>query len=247
MHTLAVLAILALFPDAKSSDPKSMGWMQGAPPPADKLIRFEDTRLFPQSRWVFSNTRQFSATVATPRVRTTKPLPVSKQSLSAVRFKPIGSQTTMSWDESMAANYTDGIIVLHNGKIVEERYFGVLTPEKQHTLFSVTKSFVGTLAATLIAENKLDANALAQKYLPELAGSALGDATVRQLLDMTTGPKYTEDYTDPNAGIWDWFKQLAEMTPAQVVAAYREIFDVNVLGCLLGANAAAVVAAVTAF
>ncbi len=42
-----------------------------------------------------------------------------------------------------------------------------------------------------------------------------------------------------NAGIWDWFKRLEKMTSSQLVAAYREIFDVNVLGCLLGANAAA--------
>ena len=62
----------------------------------------------------------------------------------------------MTWTESLAANYTDGIVVLHRGCIVYERYFGALTAERPHVAFSVTKSFFGTIAATLIAEGTLD-------------------------------------------------------------------------------------------
>jgi CubicO group peptidase (beta-lactamase class C family) len=66
----------------------------------------------------------------------------------------------------------------------------------------VTKSFFGTIAASLIAEGKLDENARVGSLVPELAGSAFGDATVRQLLDMRTGLKYSENYADPKAEIW---------------------------------------------
>src|SRR5688572_15898476 len=47
----------AKYLDARASDPKVMGWMQGAPPPADKVIRFEDESFFrfPQTRWTFSH------------------------------------------------------------------------------------------------------------------------------------------------------------------------------------------------
>jgi CubicO group peptidase (beta-lactamase class C family) len=226
MNTLFWIACLAQFADAKSTDPKTMGWMQGAPPPPGKVIRLEDARVFPQSRWAFSNGRQFSLTVAVPRVRSTKPLPVATRPLNSVTFHPIGSpQKTMTWQESLEANYTDGILVMHDGKIVEERYFGVLTPEKQHILFSVTKSFAGTLGAMLIAEGRLDANALAQKYVPELAGSALGDATIRQLLDMTTGPRYTEDYTDPNAGIMDFSRAANLLTRPKDYSGPETTYD----------------------
>ncbi len=69
---------------------------------------------------------------------------------------------------------------------------------------SVTKSFFGTIAAMLVAEGKLDANALVTQYVPELKDSAFGDATVRQVLDMTTGLQYSEAYADPKAEVWNY-------------------------------------------
>ena len=59
----------------------------------------------------------------------------------------------------------------------------------------MTKSFVGTLAAMLIAEGKIDPAARASRYVPELASSAFGDATVGQVLDMTTALDFVENYT----------------------------------------------------
>ena len=108
----------------------------------------------------------------------------------------------MTWAESLAANYTDGILVLHKGYIVYERYFGVLEEDGQHGAMSVTKSFVGTLGAMLVAESVIDASKRVDEYVPELAQSAFGDATVQQVLDMTTGLRFSEDYADPNAEVW---------------------------------------------
>ena len=100
--------------------------------------------------------------------------------------------------------YTDGILVLHKGQIVYERYFGALTPERPHIGMSLTKSFVGTLAATLAHEGVIDPNALVTKYLPEMQGTAYADATLRQVMDMTIGVRYSENYADPKAEIWNY-------------------------------------------
>ena len=78
----------------------------------------------------------------------------------------------MTWAESLLANYTDGILILHRGRIVYERYFGVLDAHTPHIAFSVTKSFVATLAATLVHEGIIDEHATVPQYLPELAASA---------------------------------------------------------------------------
>jgi CubicO group peptidase (beta-lactamase class C family) len=67
---------------------------------------------------------------------------------------------------------------------------------------SLTKSLVGLLGEVLVAEGRLQANAPVRTIIPELAGSGFGEATVRQVLDMTTGLNDSEDYADPDAGVW---------------------------------------------
>ena len=194
--------------DADASDPVRLGWMVGSPPPADRVIRFADSSFFrfPATRWAFSNFRQLQPTTVVQRgSHPAVPLPrAERDDIDGVTFQPIGRSDSMTWAQSLDANYTDGIVILYRGRVVYERYFGVLGPDRQHIAYSVTKSFVATLAATLVSESRLDEHALVGSYLPELANSGFADATVRQLMDMTTGLDYTEDYTDPNSPIWEF-------------------------------------------
>ncbi len=183
-----------------------MGWMVGSPPPADRILRFEDGSYFrfPQMRWSVANFRQLMPTVNVSRGLGESSL-LERQSsneIDALTFVPLGGGEPMTWQQSLQANYTDGIIILHRGKLVYERYFGVLKPQGQHAAMSITKTFTGTLAALLVAEEKLDPERLVADYVPELAASGFGDASVRQLMDMTTGIHFSEDYADPKAEVW---------------------------------------------
>ncbi|QHD01214.1 6-aminohexanoate hydrolase [Pseudomonas sp. S04] len=193
------------YPDAAASDPIKLGWMVGSPPPPARIIRFADGSYyqFPALRWSFSNFRQLMPTLnvsrglAAPSVLAQAP----DNAIDALSFNTTDNQS-LTWSQSLAATYTDGIVVLHRGKVVYERYFGVLTPQGQHAAMSVSKSMVGILGATLVAEGKLDPAQRVDHYVPELASSAFGDATLRQVLDMTTGLEYSEDYANPDAQIW---------------------------------------------
>jgi len=204
--TMAQTAPPAL-PTAEQTDPVKLGWMVGSPPPPDKVIRFADGSFytFPKFRWSFSNTRQLGPTTNVSRgLAPAVALPRAERTdIDAVTFTPLGKTEPMTWAQSLGANFTDGIVVLHKGRVVYERYFGALKVDGQHVAHSVTKSFFGTIGATLVAEGKLDENAKVAQYVPELKDSAFGDATIRQLLDMRTGLKYSENYADPKAEIWD--------------------------------------------
>ncbi len=193
-------------PSAADSDPVKLGWMVGSPPPPDKLVRFADGSAyrFPQLRWSFSHFRQLAPTTGVWRGSgAAAPLPRAlRDDLDAVSFTPLGRSDRLTWGQAFDANYSDGVIVLHKGRVVYERYAGALKPEGQHIAMSVTKSFFGLLGAVLVAEGKLDENARVGQIVPELKDSAFGDTTVRQLLDMRTGLKYSENYADPNAEIW---------------------------------------------
>ena len=191
--------------DAKASDPQVMGWMQGFPPAADKQITFNNYLHFPHTRWAFSHIRELLPTTTVGRAGTAvSVLPQApRENIDALEFQ-LADGTKMTWAQSLDANYTDGILVLHRGKVVYERYFGALQADRPHMAFSVTKSFIGTLAAMLVEEGVLDAQASVASYVPELADSGFGNASVRQVMDMTTGIRYSETYADPSAEIWEY-------------------------------------------
>lgn len=192
--------------DARLSDPKVLGWMQGFPPPADKLIMHpqSDFFSFPKMRWTVCHMRELLPTKEVSR-GLGNVVPLKRDidpAIEDLRFRTLGQFKEMTWEESLGVNYTDGIVVLHQGEIVYEKYSGCLDEFGKHAAMSMTKSLTGLLAEILIAEGKLNAMDLVSNLIPELEGSAFGDATVRQVLDMTTGLQYSEDYADPNADIW---------------------------------------------
>jgi CubicO group peptidase (beta-lactamase class C family) len=193
--------------DAVASDPVTLGWMVGSPPPPEKIVAFANGSAysFPRIRWSFSNFRQLVPTTNVWRgTAAVSPLPYAlRADLDAVSFTSLGSDKTMTWGQAFNANYTDGVVVLHKGRIVYEKYAGVFKPESQHIAMSVTKSFFGLIGASLVADGTLDEKALVAQYVPELKDTGFGNATIRQLLDMTTGIQYSENYADPKAEIWD--------------------------------------------
>lgn len=191
--------------DARTSDPVAMGWMQGLPPAPDKRIAWEraDHMRFPTHRYAYSHMREFLPTARVARGNgPVWELPVAlRDDLDAVTFAALDDGRQLTWEQALAANFTDAILVLHKGTIVYERYLGVTRRDTTHIAFSVTKSFVGTIAEMLIAEGRLDPDALIADLVPELAGSGFADATLRQVMDMTTALDFSEIYTDPNSGI----------------------------------------------
>ncbi len=191
---------------SEESNPKIIGWMQGFPPTKDKILSAADGSAFsfPGFRYTASHMREFLPTKNVMAAQNNRYLFEENidPKIENINFLPIGQQKKMSWKESLEKNYTDGIIILHKGKIVYENYDGALDQNGTHAVMSVSKSLVGTLASKLIVEGVLDESKLGKDYLPEIANSAFGDARLREILDMTTSLQYSEDYADPKADIW---------------------------------------------
>jgi CubicO group peptidase (beta-lactamase class C family) len=191
---------------AEESDPNQLGWMTGFPPPSEKLIMQPESDYFsfPKLRWTVCHIRELMPTKQVSR-GIGDPIPLQyaiDKNIDGVSFIPLGGDKPMTWEKSLSANYTDGILIIHKGKVVYERYFGCLEETGKHAAMSMTKSVTGLLAEILVAEGQLDENAQVTSIVPELASSAFGSATVRQVMDMTTALDYSEDYADPEADIW---------------------------------------------
>ncbi|HUR89366.1 MAG TPA: serine hydrolase [Ramlibacter sp.] len=194
--------------DGRASDPRELGWMHGTPPPAGKRVTFEsDTFLdFPQIRWSLSHMRELASTANVWR-GAGAPSRLERgdrtRDIDALVFTDMNGRERR-FDDALFDTYTDGIAVLHRGRIVYERYFGALEAHVPHSCFSITKSYAATLAAAFVHEGVLDDTKPIPHYLPELRGTAWEDATLRKVMDMQTGLAYTEVYADRSSSIWEY-------------------------------------------
>ncbi|WP_178841562.1 serine hydrolase [uncultured Treponema sp.] len=194
------------YPDAEQTVPDRMGWMQGFPPAREKTLKASDNSFFefPALRYSVNHIREFYPTRAVSAGNGKKYTVKTRldPAIDNITFTPWDAQEPMTFEQSLAANYTDGIIIMHKGKIVYEKYPAGLKPDGLHAAMSVSKSFTGTVASILVAEKKLDPSKKVTDYIPELKNSGFADATVGQVMDMTTAIKYGEDYNDPNSEVW---------------------------------------------
>lgn len=156
---------------APVTDPVELGIMQGFPPLADKLVTKANSLRFPNLGWALRNTRVMMPTANVEHARVPMPLPVaSTLDPDKVQFTVDG--TSLSLSDYLRRTYTDGFIVIHDGKVVYEGYFNSYTPHQTHAWASMTKSVTGLIATQLIDEGKLNPEAKLSAYVPELAGTA---------------------------------------------------------------------------
>ncbi len=189
-------------------DSTETDWMTGHPPAPDKVIRFGDGSFYqwPQLRWSFNHMEQLVPTKVAWRG------PGASRILELGDFDfveqdvALADGTTLSWQEMLSSSDTDGLAVLHHGKLVYEHYRNEAGPHTPHLLMSCNKSLVGTITELLIEEGQLDENALVPTVLAELQDSAWGDATIRQVMDMVVAMEFDENYLDPSSDVWTFIR-----------------------------------------
>lgn len=217
------------FMNAEDSDPTRLGWMTEFPPPSEKLIMQPESDFFsfPKLRWTVCHIRELMPTKQVSRgIGPPASLAYAiDDGIDAVTFTPMGGKKSMTWKESLSANYTDGILILHKGRVVYEKYVGCLDEMGKHAAMSMTKSMTGLLAEMLVVEGRLDDKSEVSSVIPELKDSAFGSATVRQVMDMTTALDYSEDYSDPNADIWVYSKAASPLPKPKDYAGPNGYFD----------------------
>ncbi|MEU9592736.1 serine hydrolase domain-containing protein [Streptomyces sp. NPDC048219] len=118
-----------------------------------------------------------------------RPLPEQPYDLDALDL--LGSDAgTLKLPELFAAAQTDAFLVMHRGTVVYERHLHGAEAHTPHFNASAAKSYLGLVAATLAHRGLLDRTATASSYVPELAGTAFGEARVQDLLHMGTRVSY---------------------------------------------------------
>ena len=131
-----------------------------------------------------------------------------------IHVLPVGKPLTPQWKNAsttlgdyMQRYHIAGVMVLQNGRIRLQRYASNFGPGKHWTSFSVAKSVTSVLLGVALKQgyvHSLDDTLVT--YIPQLAGSAYADVTVQQLLTMTSGVRWNEDYVDPHSDVAQMYR-----------------------------------------
>ncbi|MBZ9994207.1 serine hydrolase domain-containing protein [Mesorhizobium sp. BH1-1-4] len=162
--------------------------------PSNSVVPRQEWDRAPWNRWTFQHVRDLLPTTQVWRgAGPASLLQADLREIDAIPFMAEGQAYTVG--SFLDTSYADGLLVLHGGKIVAERYLNGMTPHSQHLSQSVAKSVVGTVAGILIDRGVVDPAASLTHYLPELEATAYRGATVQHVLDMTSGVFFDESYT----------------------------------------------------
>lgn len=102
----------------------------------------------------------------------------------------------------MEQNHVKGLIVVHRDSVVLEEYRGDNDASTRWVSYSVAKSVVSLLIGAAIADGYIDGvDDLVTDYVPLLEGSGYDGVRIRDLLQMSSGVDWNEDYTDPSADV----------------------------------------------
>jgi len=194
-----------------------LGIMQGRPVPDGKRVTLANWMSPPFNRWSLQNVPQLLPTATVYRGDgPPAELPVRARDLAGLRFE-VTPGSTLSIAEWLAASYTDGFIVVQDGRIVYEAYLNGMQPQTHHLAYSLSKSVIGILAGVLADTGHLDVARKVEDYVPELKASGFAGYSVRELLDMETAIRWKEDYEDPY-GNWRRWKDAIGWTPSAAPA-----------------------------
>src|SRR3984893_10513310 len=163
-----------------------------------------------------------------------------------VTYMFAGKQHTL--DDLLARSRTQGFLVIKDGKIVDERYFNGANDKSKFTSWSVAKSFTSTLVGLALADGKIKSlDEPVTNYLPELKGSGYDGVPIRDILEMSSGVKFNEEYgkgasdvmimwrktmDEESETLADYAKSLGRAETPGTKFVYRSI-DTGVLGMLV--------------
>lgn len=243
-----LLAVLALgfaacaTPTANTNAPELAASDQGAPrdvgtratwmTPKFNAAAFQNIEEIFPSRRVAAATGQVAPLIASGRS-------------FAPRYEFNGK--TLGADDFIASNYVSGLLILRGDKVLYERYALGADPATRFISFSMGKSVVSTLVGEAVADGKIASiNDMVSKYLPDVAGGAYEKATIRNVLEMSSGTSFDESQATADSdlarfigvlarnqgGLYDFAKSFKAVREPGVKFNYASA-DTEVLGALL--------------
>jgi CubicO group peptidase (beta-lactamase class C family) len=149
-----------------------------------------------------------------------------------VRDLPRGQELAASYvhkgdersvDTFMDCNNVAGLLVIKNGQVVTERYGLGLQPQDRWSTMSMVKSVTAILVGAAVQDGVLTIDHPVVQYLPQLSGSGYKHVSVRQLMTMSSGVAWSEDYGSKQSDVNRYSKSLADKVPGGVLQLLQAV------------------------
>ena len=171
----------------------------------------------------YRNVDRLNATRRIARSDSVTPLEAHPVSLHGLRYVSGSGSGTV--DDFMTKSRSAGILILKDGRVALERYGMGNTERSRWTSFSVAKSLTSTLVGLAVHDGSIRSlDDSVDLYEPRLRGSAYEGCSIRNLLRMSSGVRWNEQYTD--AGSSDVFalvQAIAADRPGAVLALIQRL------------------------
>lgn len=151
-----------------------------------------------------------------------RPLQQSLKQVGNVRFKADGREYDLY--DYLAHDRVAGILILKDGKIVFEDYELGANPDTRWISFSMAKSISSTLVGAALKQGLIKSiDDPIVDYVPGLKGGVYDAVTVRNLLQMASGVKWDETYTDPKSDRRKLLDLQLQGKPGSIVAFMKAL------------------------
>lgn len=177
--------------------PDSPPLMQGFPPPQDQRVTVDNfTESIPKMRWAMQNTPSvFKSVEVENSGERLLAMPREMQKPDIIdRLDVEFEGSSIEASEWLRQTETDALLVIHDGRIIVETYYGEMRPATRHLTWSLGKALLSLL---VMQDREIDFAAPIEKYVPSLASTVFAGATVQHVMDQQTGLGFQE--TPPNS------------------------------------------------
>ncbi|MFZ1815809.1 MAG: serine hydrolase [Rhizobiaceae bacterium] len=176
-----------------------------------KDVHLGNWRETPYSAWSFQNVNELVPSAVIHGTGGNEGAPGGADHFAHLMVEAPG-QGRCELGQFLQQTHTDSMIVMRRGEIIFEWYSPTTDAAKPHIIYSISKSLTGLLAGILVGQGAIDPDDRVTRYLPEAAGSAYGDASLRNLLDMQISLDFNEDYLD-KTGKFDAYRRATGWNP----------------------------------
>ena len=186
--------------------------------PIGTVQQVYDGALFPTIQVnTFRNIDRLFPTRTVSRGESVHPIPVG---LPLTNFKFASNGKNYDLYDYVSLNRVTGLLVIKDGKVALERYELGNTEKTRWMSMSIVKTFTASLVGAAIKDGYIKSvDERLTTYLPQFLGSAYEGVTIRNLLQMASGVRWDETYTDPASDR----RQMLEVQKSQKPGAVLEL------------------------